>query len=971
MQKKNWLIFLPNLLGITGLSTISLAACNNGSKPVEKPSFTVTASTMETDNIHAPIELDWTPSDHSLTFSSFSFTFNNGSESATEVYQQGKDGDRPLSLYINFGKEVENDIVDGTLSFRYIDSTTSSKGQATVRDIRINKVPEIHFNFSVPESQMSSAKEASINLNWTPGNTLTFYGFEFKYGSEPKSAVVSTQSSSAGTQVLKLAFDEEITISDITDGILSFQYKDNLSSQIGSGVVNNIKISKFEQEINFNFSVIHSQMLDKQTTNINLNWTPNNRTLSFENPTFKYDGAQKSAVVSTQSSSAGTQVLKLDFNEEITISDITDGILSFHYKDTVSLQEGDASVTNIYISKYEETDIQFEFSVEESEMISETQANINLSWTPSNVPLILSDIVFKYGSEQKTAEISRVSAEEGLQTFSLSFGEDITESDITDGVLSFHYRDDADEYENDWFVDDIIIKKFVPQTQFDFSVPNSRMSELRSASINLNWTPSSRSLDLSNFSFTYAGGSKEASVGSVSTNGVGSQTLSLLFDQDIIATDIDDGVLSFHYSDPVSAQEDDVTIDNIYIFKYVEEIEFDFSVKSEGMASKRSTSIDLKWMPNDQTLTLSEPRFKYGKQSKEASVTLASGEPGSQTLDLVFSEDIDKEDINDGELSFHYKDEATSQEGDITVDGIHIRSYVSTFEDDSWENVSRYASQGLNVLKDHYQVDSFVGKTKDIIVDGYTYQLQVIGENEDYRANDDGSASNIPVALTFMFKTAIQEYDSETSSYQPYLVDFSNEEYYWEDDLWQFSIPKQYLQNTFLPKLKTVLGDDVIKKVSKNTINALPTGNVVASGEELFLPSLADFFSSEEGTFQLPEVSPGVANQNAYIQEGRKYIQEGTEHYARYSYFEKTVSEDYSHLHPELCVYDGSGEGSQGISYWLRSSYPTIDPDDGRAEWIYYYGEDAAQKGMFWTAPTMSDPILTPVSFALAPIFCI
>ncbi|XQP55384.1 MAG: hypothetical protein ACOQNV_01285 [Mycoplasmoidaceae bacterium] len=577
MTKKKWLIFLPNLLCITGLSSISLAACGK-QESVEKLSFTVADSSMESDNIHASISIDWTPSDHSIIFSSFSFKFVNGTKSAKNVRALGKDGDRPFDLYLEFD-EVEEDITDGILSFHYNDSTTSSEDDANVANIHITKTPEVEYRFSIDPSQMDTARVAYIELCWEPWKpseeALTFYDWRFTYKGN-KTASVIPQSSPDGEQDLKLSFNEDIVGVDIADGSLSFHYKDNLSLQEGDYNVNNIKITSFCKEIDYNFSVEGSRMLEKRTTNINLNWTPDDRDLSFDNFAFNYDNNTKSASIEIIDNISGQQKLKLTFEDDMDTEDITDGVLSFDYKDNSSLQEGNVIVEQIKIQKYEEIVLHPNFFLEYAKMVSETEAEVMLAWTlykKENIELIISGAQFRYDCGDRlyqSAHISLGRSGVGYQCFSLTFNHKITKDDVINGLLSFYFKAEGQIDRTAKSINNIVIKKFVPTIQFDFVVPSSSMSNLRSSTIELNWTPDDKSLDLTNFKFKYANGRKEARIGSTSTSTSGSQTLNLLFTEDISVTDIVDGVLSFHYENERASQKGDAEVDNIYIHKYVE-----------------------------------------------------------------------------------------------------------------------------------------------------------------------------------------------------------------------------------------------------------------------------------------------------------------------------------------------------------------------------------------------------------------
>lgn len=100
-----------------------------------------------------------------------------------------------------------------------------------------------------------------------------------------------------------------------------------------------------------------------------------------------------------------------------------------------------------------------------------------------------------------------------------------------------------------------------------------------------------------------------------------------------------------------------------------------FSVSFGTMSNSKQGSFDLSWMPADTSLTLSNFKFKYINDSKEATVRVSQNSSKRPlTINLEFHEDI-SEDINDGKLSFHWKDEKNKTEFNKEIEGVKITKY--------------------------------------------------------------------------------------------------------------------------------------------------------------------------------------------------------------------------------------------------------------------------------------------------------
>ncbi|MCQ3908212.1 MAG: hypothetical protein MJ200_01295 [Mycoplasmoidaceae bacterium] len=84
---------------------------------------------------------------------------------------------------------------------------------------------------------------------------------------------------------------------------------------------------------------------------------------------------------------------------------------------------------------------------------------------------------------------------------------------------------------------------------------------------------------------------------------------------------------------------------------------------------------------------------------------------------------------------------------------------VENFETDSWLTVTYFANQGFNKLAEMYghtaDPEWFIGKERDLKMNGQTYKVQVVGIKQDYL---DANGTK-PVALTFRFKNLVSDKD--------------------------------------------------------------------------------------------------------------------------------------------------------------------------------------------------------------------
>lgn len=297
------------------------------------------------------------------------------------------------------------------------------------------------------------------------------------------------------------------------------------------------------------------------------------------------------------------------------------------------------------------------------------------------------------------------------------------------------------------------------------------------------------------------------------------------------------------------------------------------------------------------------------------------------------------------------------------------------FETDPWGVVLRHANLGLDDLKEYYQLDSFVGLQKEITIDGYNYHLRVIGENQDHLADIEGKPQmDKPAALTFIFEEVIQQKNEESGYYEPKETIYTEGSRIEGDAIWDTSIVREYLNGKFLKKLNAALGSNSnkvgVKTVSKNTIIKHGSGEVSPAAERVFLPSLGDFFTSQ----QLPEVLGDSYNENAYIEEGIS-TPYNSDVYTRYSYYydkvtEDCVDEEYeSIIHNELAMYGATDGGFE--SYWLRTCKPGFGDDWNEWYLSVDYNEIEEENECRFKITPFDHAEEDYVKAGMAPIFCI
>lgn len=108
------------------------------------------------------------------------------------------------------------------------------------------------------------------------------------------------------------------------------------------------------------------------------------------------------------------------------------------------------------------------FHVNETKMIKPNMGFIELDWVPSGDSVEISNPIFKYNND-KNATATIQSASRPL-IINLLFEEEITESDINDGKLSFHYNDKTIREEKNITINKIKIKK-IETVEIDVNKP--------------------------------------------------------------------------------------------------------------------------------------------------------------------------------------------------------------------------------------------------------------------------------------------------------------------------------------------------------------------------------------------------------------------------------------------------------------------------------------------------------------------
>ncbi len=98
------------------------------------------------------------------------------------------------------------------------------------------------------------------------------------------------------------------------------------------------------------------------------------------------------------------------------------------------------------------------------------------------------------------------------------------------------------------------------------------------------------------------------------------------------------------------------------------------------------------------------------------------------------------------------------------------------FQTDPWQTVAFYANQGLDALCEAYghEADWFIGKTRNLKMNNQTYEVMVIGTNQDTYTKD---GVTYDAALTFKFNNVISDKEGK---YMKAIWDIEYSYNYWE-----------------------------------------------------------------------------------------------------------------------------------------------------------------------------------------------
>lgn len=296
-----------------------------------------------------------------------------------------------------------------------------------------------------------------------------------------------------------------------------------------------------------------------------------------------------------------------------------------------------------------------------------------------------------------------------------------------------------------------------------------------------------------------------------------------------------------------------------------------------------------------------------------------------------------------------------------------IDANMAKFENDTWENVIKTSDKGFDELKKTYGVESFIGLTRTVDVNGIAHTVRVIGENVDSYGSGDTAA------LTYQFEDVISDKNG----------DVLRAEY--NQNKWQFDyIESQNGINKMLngPADETIkwyekgqstpsesYTQPLIQMIDQNVANAIKsinkkqlTNNKGTEGwsakdftPKLFLPSLSSIFSQK-----------GIEKTNypAFTDKNKELYKSETK---RYAFFDNGKWDFTSIGDGEIGLYgtsctpyekllrtDVSGNESD---YWIAT--PNLDLTYPNA-WYYSTTGLGFQSGSSVTTPK-----------AICPCFCI
>ncbi|XQP55109.1 MAG: Ig-like domain-containing protein [Mycoplasmoidaceae bacterium] len=314
------------------------------------------------------------------------------------------------------------------------------------------------------------------------------------------------------------------------------------------------------------------------------------------------------------------------------------------------------------------------------------------------------------------------------------------------------------------------------------------------------------------------------------------------------------------------------------------------------------------------------------------------------------------------------------------------------FETDSWETIAFYANQGLDVLCKEYnhEPDWFLGKTRELEINGQKHHVMVVGTNQDTYTKDNITYS---AALTFQFNTLISNKEDGSYLRIDWEPDKSNKNY-WDGALenalngtennvqWYDTTGHTVSSDQQISVYKMIKASDPLNAWTNLIKSVDRTVNVYDAEEQewlpkekqgepckIFVPTLSNLFSEygiRNSTIQAVIDHP--EDQDSYCSEGQITPTLNKKQYAYYAQEGKIgptqVLDNETTLDclriRDVAHYGQSTEGSK--EYWLSS--PML-----HSEWTadyYIWGVSNLSSGNPHIFGWVSD-----WQCAVAPCFCL
>lgn len=313
-------------------------------------------------------------------------------------------------------------------------------------------------------------------------------------------------------------------------------------------------------------------------------------------------------------------------------------------------------------------------------------------------------------------------------------------------------------------------------------------------------------------------------------------------------------------------------------------------------------------------------------------------------------------------------------------------NFVSSFSEDTWENVTYYANQGIDALKQHYGIDNFVGLTRVVNILGKNLKVKVVGQEHDH----DENGNVLP--LTFQFETPIET--GIIASVERFRAstlltgwDSNNDGngHYWESDInkalngdlydkwWEITSRDDFYGSIAVQKLKLTqsisqLMPSVLTRAIKPAVKTVTTFShekrqyvSTQKATPLFLPTVASIFSSE-----------AIAKSERWIftYDQKQLI---TAEDTQYEYYKTLELNDLwkESGYQSLNKWDFEPSTSYGVCYWLATPYVNLTSSEGNEVWTIQYENNSSYVG----ASHLRTHVMSPESdndyYAIAPLFCI